>query len=95
MGMSGVELPRRSAVGEFDRIHDDGEHIGFVELEMLILRGRSALPARVHPRRAPTFIGVCLRTIRFGLREPFVDAERLADRWTPAKGRRDRRLGST
>ncbi len=86
MGMSGEEFPRRYDVGEFDRIHDDGEHIEFVELEMLIPWGRWALPARVRPRKAPTHIGVCLRTIRFGLREPFVDAERLADRWTPAGG---------
>jgi hypothetical protein len=40
MGMSGEEFLRRYDAGEFDRIHDDGEHIEFVGLEMLIPWGR-------------------------------------------------------
>lgn len=40
MGMGGEEFLRRYDAGEFVRIHDDGEDIDFVELEMLIPWGR-------------------------------------------------------
>lgn len=40
MGMGGEEFLRRYDAGDFDRIHDDGEHIEFVGLEMLIPWGR-------------------------------------------------------
>lgn len=40
MGIGGAEFLRRYDAGGFDRIHDDGEQIEFVELEMLIPWGR-------------------------------------------------------
>lgn len=40
MGMSGEDFLRRYDAGDFDRVHDDGEDIDFVELEMLIPWGR-------------------------------------------------------
>lgn len=52
MGMGGEEFLRRYDAGDFDRIHDDGEHIEFVELEMLIPWGRWAPSALVRPQKA-------------------------------------------
>lgn len=40
MGMSGEEFLRRYDAGDFGDVHDDGEDIDFVELEMLIPWGR-------------------------------------------------------
>jgi hypothetical protein len=40
MGISGEEFLRRYDAGEFQDVHDDGENLDFVELEMLIPFGR-------------------------------------------------------
>ena len=40
MGMSGEEFLRRYDAGDFTDVHDEGENIDFVELEMLIPWGR-------------------------------------------------------
>jgi hypothetical protein len=40
MGMSGEEFLRRYDAGDFTDVHDDGENIDFVALEMLIPWGR-------------------------------------------------------